>query len=136
MTRRAAVLSLVLVAPAVAQPADPVSDFADAVFAATAAQAVALACPTLSLDFVAASRLSDRTLGALGDAGVDPATLPDHPSDPYGAIAAAQDAFRARHGLVDGADAGVVCAAGAAEIADRSGIGILLVEVESEGASR
>ena len=126
-----AALLILLGAPAAAQGTVPAPDyFVEGVYASATAQAVALACPGLSVDLHAAARLSDDILARLSADGFDPENLLTRMADPAPAIAALQDAFLARHGLADGAASEVACAAGAAEIAEDSAVGGLLVEVE------
>ena len=127
---RAALLVL-LGAPVAAQETVPAPVyFVEGVFASATAQAVALACPTLSVDPRAAAALSGGILARLTEDGFDPDNLLQRMEDPAPAIAALQDAFLARHGLAEGAASELACAAGEAEIAEESAVGDLLVEVE------
>ena len=120
-----------LAAPAPAQERTPAPDyFVDATFAVSTAQAVARSCPTLSVDPAAAARATGDVLARLEADGFTPANLEARMADPSDAIAGLQRSFLDRHGLEDGAAETDVCAAGRAEIAGRTGVGALLVEVE------
>lgn len=103
--------------------------FVATAFELQAAQAVALACPTLSIDPLAMGRRTEEALSRLTEDGFTPETIETAMEDPTEAIAALQDAFLAEHDLADGASPGTVCAAGRAERAAGSPIGALLVEV-------
>ncbi|MBM2576196.1 hypothetical protein JQC91_07750 [Jannaschia sp. Os4] len=126
-----AVALLLCATPAMAQEPAPSPDyFVEGVVASAAAQAVALACPTLSVDLGAAARLSEDVLARLTADGFDPQNLLARMEDPQPAIAALQDAFLARHGLAEGAPSEVACAAGRTELEEGSAIGALLLEVD------
>ena len=117
--------------PAAAQERVPApAYFVASTFAVSTAQAVARACPALSVDPVAAAGATGDVLVRLEADGFTPDNLETRMADPTDAIAARQRAFLDRHDLADGAPAGRVCAAGRAEIAEGSDVGALLVEVE------
>lgn len=116
---------------AAAQASRPAPDyFVTGAFETSTAQILALSCPSLSVDLGAMARRSGEVLDRLTADGFTPRTLESDMSDPAPAIAALQDAFRTRRGLPDGASEAEVCAAGAAEIAEGTGIGALLLELE------
>ncbi|UWQ22835.1 DUF5333 domain-containing protein [Jannaschia sp. W003] len=122
-------LALILAA-APAHAAEPAPGyFVDAVFETTTAQALARGCAALSVDPIAAARVTEDVLGRLTADGFTPETLAERMDDPADAIAERQAAFLARHELADGAPEAAVCAAGRAEIAEATPLGALLVEV-------
>ncbi|WGH77652.1 DUF5333 family protein [Jannaschia ovalis] len=126
---RAAALIL-LAAPAAAQEAVPAPDyFVEAAFLSSTAQVLALSCQTLSVDPIAIARLTDATLARLTEDGFTPENLADRMADPSDAIATLQAAFVQKHALEQGAPEAAVCAAGAAEIAEETALGTLIVEV-------
>lgn len=134
MMRRVLPIALALLlstGPAPAQELRPAPDYlVEAIVAITIAEHVAGACPELRFDSDRASETTVEVLGQLSAEGVDiddPAsTIRDYDE----AVRAAQDAFRAKHGL--GTDWGGVeaaCAAGRAEIAAASPVGGFLVDI-------
>ncbi|TFL20227.1 DUF5333 family protein [Jannaschia formosa] len=128
---RLAAILLLTALPAAAQELRPIPGyFVEAAMQTSTANVLAVHCGRLSVDPVAAAQLSDRVLSRLNEEGITPRILAEETEDPTAAIAALQDAFVAKHGLADGAPEEAVCAAGLAEIAEGTGIGALLVEVE------
>jgi hypothetical protein len=120
-----------LAAPVAAQdrPAAP-EWFVGRLVDASMAQAIAGACPTLSVDPLGASTWSQLTLGRLEREGFDPTSPLEGMADPTAALGARQGEVAARLGLADGASPREACAAGRAEIAAGSELGGLLTEVE------
>jgi len=117
--------------PATAELREMPDYFVEALVATSTAQAVALSCPALSVNPIAAVQASDGLLAKLQADGIDV-------SDPASSflpgddkLAAAQTAFMDKHAL-DGAGAEAVCAAGKAEIAEGTSIGALLVGEEGQ----
>lgn len=113
--------------PAMAELREMPDYFVAALVSTSAAQAVALSCPTISVNPVAAVQASQVLLDQLEADGVDvsdPAAdfLPGDDK-----LAAAQSAFMDKHQL-EGANADAVCDAGRAEIAEATAIGALLLE--------
>lgn len=131
MRHRAVLLACALGAlPALAEELRPAPDhFVQTAFATTTAQALALACPTLSFEILRAAQESGRVMGLLAQEGFDPERLSEQMIDPAPRFAELRAAFLEKHGLADGAPAEAVCAAGRAEIAEGSAIGGYLVEV-------
>jgi hypothetical protein len=130
---RVAAFLLLLAAPTSAQEARPAPDyFVEAAMATSTANALAIGCPTLSIDPALAVEVTSTAIERLRRDGFDPRALADEMRDPSAEIAALQDAFRAKHRLADGAPEDAICAAGLAEIAEGTGVGVLLVEVEVE----
>ena len=116
-----------------AQEARPAPDyFVDSVMATTTAQQLAVACPTLSFNIIAASRATGPVMERLIEDGFDPDQLESQMTGFAEAMAARQAAFLARHDLSDGAESEKVCAVGAAEIAEGSDIGSFLTKVAAE----
>lgn len=124
---RLAVMSAVLAAPAMAEVKPAPQYFVDALFASTAAQQVALFCPSLSIEPIAAQNQSETILAKLDQDGFDTTQEDLGMADISDTVAGLSTAFMARHGL-DGVGADKVCDAGRAEIADASYIGALLIE--------
>ena len=127
---RAAFAALALcAAPAAAQEAAP-RYLVEGIFASYAAQSLAVACPTLSIDPVAMRDLAQDTLGRFqaegGTRGDERQRL--EATEPE--MQVLREAFLARHGLAEGAPAEEACAAGRTEMEEGSAIGALLVEVE------
>ncbi len=121
---------LISALPVVAEQVPAPEYFVTASMESSTAQALAVSCTTLSVDPIAMTRLSEDVLEQLGEDGFLPDNIAERMADPSGAIADLQSAFLARHDLADGAPEAQVCAAGRREIADGTGIGRLLVEVE------
>ncbi|PRY21514.1 hypothetical protein CLV78_109127 [Aliiruegeria haliotis] len=109
--------------------------FIDTIVATTTAQNIALACPTLSFELLRASRVSGKVLEQLAKDGFDEANLEATMEDPAERIRAAQTAFLDKHDLPkQGAEFEAVCAAGLAEIAEGTEIGLYLLEITGDGA--
>lgn len=119
-----------LAAPAAAETVPAPAYFAEGVFASSTAEALARACPTLTMDPIRAARMSEEVLRRLARDGFDPANLLTRMDDPAPAIAALQDAFLARHGLADDTSPRAACAAGHATMEEGTPVGALLREVE------
>lgn len=113
--------------PAMAEMRPMPDYFVTALVATSAAQAVALSCPRLSVNPVAAVRASERLLAQLEADGFDPGDPASGMDAGTDALLASQQAFMDKHGL-DGAGADQVCAAGLREISEGTAIGQLLVE--------
>nr|WP_255569787.1 DUF5333 family protein [Actibacterium sp. 188UL27-1] len=103
--------------------------FVDIVMATTTAQQLALSCPSLSFDIVAASRATEPVVARLAEDGFDPDQLDTQITGFSELIADKQAAFVAKHGLAENPGADAVCAAGAAEIAASSDVGAYLLSV-------
>ncbi|MGB3407366.1 MAG: DUF5333 family protein [Jannaschia sp.] len=131
MIRLACLAFAVAAGPALAQQAVPAPEyFVTTVMETSTAQILAVNCSTLSVNPAEMAKRTDSVLQRLTEDGFEQETLVDQMQDPTEAIAALQDAFVARHGLRDGADQATVCAAGKVEIAEGTGIGALLLEVD------
>ena len=114
---------------AVADAARPAPDyFVRAVMETTTAQALARACPDISVNPATISVASGRVLEQLQADGFDAETDDLGMQDPSEAIRAYQDAFVRKHDL-DGADTARVCATARAEMAEGTAIGSYLIEV-------
>ena len=102
----------------------------DSVVASTAAQALAQACDTVSLDPPKMQAMTTDILQRLQEDGFD-VSRPDAGMLPSNEkFAAQQKAFLQKHGLDTAPTAEKACAAALIEIAEGSGIGDLLVEVD------
>lgn len=117
-------------ASAVAQDKVPAPKyFIDTVMATSTAQMLAVNCPTLSIDIARASLLSEGVLARLAEDGFGPDTIEARMEDPSAAVGALQDAFVVKHELVGQVTADMICEAGRTEMAEGTGIGILLLGV-------
>lgn len=114
--------------PALADTRPMPDYFVGALVATSAAEAVALSCPQLSIDPVAVVKSSETLLSQLETDGFNVSNPSVEMESGDDKLAAAQQVFMDKHAL-EGASSEVVCAAGRAEIADGSAIGLLLVEV-------
>ncbi|GIT92916.1 hypothetical protein JANAI62_33740 [Jannaschia pagri] len=124
-------LACCLATPVAAEDLRPAPEyFVTAAMETSTAQILAVNCSTLSVDLGAMARRSEATLVRLTEDGFTPQALAEGMEDPSDAIAVLQQAFLSKHGLSDGAAESVVCDAGLAEIAEETGIGALLLEVE------
>jgi hypothetical protein len=129
--RALAILLLAAALPAAAQEARPAPDyFVGAAHDFTTANALAVSCTRISIDPGAAGRRSTEVIERLAADGFDPATLEQDMADPSEIFMERRAAFLEKHGLNDAAPEGAVCAAALAEIAEGTGVGALLLEVE------
>lgn len=102
--------------------------FAEALVSISAAQAIAQACPSITVNPVNAVKSSEDLITRLADDGFD-SNDPASGMQPGDAkIAELQTVFLEKHGLSEGAAADAACAAGKSEIAQNSAIGRLLLE--------
>lgn len=119
--------------PAAAQETDarvpPPEGYIETTVDLMAAQALARACPTLSVNPIAAQRRSEEVVERLTEAGIDADNISTRMEDPTEAIVAGRDAFLERTGLADGAPPEAACAAGQGEVEAGTGVGGLLVEL-------
>lgn len=130
MTRLAtyALTSLFFAGPALADLRTAPDYFVSALISTDVAQAIAVHCPNLSVNPVAAQEMSENVMAWLTDDGfdeVDPVSEMVNFSDRLNAL---QQRFLKKHAL-DGATSAQVCAAGMKEIKAKTDIGNLLVEV-------
>ena len=102
--------------------------FVSALVATSAAQALALSCDELNVDPLAVAKAYDVLLDKLEADGFDPLAPAADMDSGEAELAEAQKAFMDKHQL-EGATGETVCAAGRSEIAEKSKIGTLLVEV-------
>lgn len=121
-----------LVGSAQAQELRPAPDyFLGAVIATEFAQALAVNCPTLSVNPVAAQGMSEDVLNWLEEDGFDRTNPAAEMIDATPRLRELQARLIAKHQL-DGANSDQVCAAGRAEMAAKTDIGGLLVEVPAQ----
>lgn len=112
-----------------AEPRPAPEYFVASVVASTTAQALAQACPTISLDPPRLQAMTTSILQQLESDGFD-VTRPDAGMLPTAeAFETRQQAFLQKHGLDTDPTPENACAAALAEIAEGSEIGGLLVEV-------
>lgn len=103
--------------------------YLDALFDASMAQQIALACPALSVNPAATSAMTGQVLERLEADGFDMANPDFDAAQAQAGFAARLSAFAERTGLGDGAATDVVCAVGRSEIDGATKIGALLVAV-------
>lgn len=121
--------SLALAGAAAADDLRPTPDyFAAAVFEMGMAEALGRACPRVSVDPVRAGSRATELLAALEADGFSTDVPHEQMLDPNAAIRDLQQAFVARYGLSEPTEARV-CEVAETEIAEATGIGMLLVEV-------
>ncbi|WP_394196286.1 DUF5333 family protein [Litoreibacter albidus] len=119
----------VLAAAPVMADTRPMPDyFVSALVATSAAQALALSCPTISVDPVAVVKASEVLLSQLEADGFDANDPSADMESGEDRLSEAQAAFMDKHQL-EGASGEAVCDAGRAEISQKTDIGALLVEV-------
>ena len=102
--------------------------FAEALVSISAAQAIAQACPSITVNPVNAVKSSEDLITRLTEDGFDPADPASAMQPGDEKIASLQSSFLERHNLTQGAGSEAACAAGQAEIAQNSAIGGLLLE--------
>lgn len=125
-------LPIGLASPVAAQELRPAPDyFVGALIATEFAQALAINCPTLSVNPVVAKAMSENVLNWLEEDGFDRANPAAGMIDATPRLQELQAKLIERHGLA-GAKSDKVCAAGRAEMADKTDIGNLLVEVPAQ----
>lgn len=123
-------IAVVLAQPLCAQDLRVAPDYyIDGVFAASMAQQIALACPTLSVNPVATSTLSSGVLARLESEGYDITNLDFDVRAGQQALDQRVTAFGERTGLQSGALTETVCLAGQREIKAGSDVGKLLLTV-------
>ncbi|WP_146174169.1 DUF5333 family protein [Litoreibacter ponti] len=120
-------IAVLAATPAMAEKREMPDYLVDAIVASTTARTIAMSCPDLSVNPIAANRASTELITKLEADGIstdDP--ISDVLDDPE-RFAARQQAFMDKHDL-DGAPTTLVCDAGRAEMAEGTGIGALLIE--------
>lgn len=103
--------------------------FLDTVMAASTAQQLALACPSVSVNLDVVSKASGDVLEKLKADGFDTTSETLGMQDTNAEFAKRQAAFLAQHDLAEGADADAVCSAARVEMAQNTQIGAYLMEV-------
>lgn len=103
--------------------------FVEAVVASTTAQQIARACEDLSLDPPKVQAMTAEVLQRLLDDGFDLERPDGGMTESQDKFASAQVAFMEKHGLEGTISNDMICAAGKAEMADKSAIGMLLIAV-------
>ncbi len=129
MIRASLITSVALATPAWAELRPAPEYFLDVIVATSTAQELARACPTVSIDPVVVGNASGAVLSQLEEDGFDVLADDLGMEDTGPGIQQRQDAFVAKHGLADRADAETVCAAARLEMAEGTQIGTYLVEV-------
>ncbi len=123
-----AAAALCAAAPAMADTRPMPEYFVSALVATSAAQALALSCPELSVDPVAVVKASEGLMTKLEADGFDLNDPSAQMESGEAELTKAQTAFMDKHQL-EGASGEAVCTAGRSEISQGTEIGTLLVEV-------
>lgn len=104
--------------------------FVETIVALTIAQQVARSCKTLSVNPVEAQKASASVMERLAADGFNVDAPHEEMIDPSERAVEMQQAFLAKHSLVEGIGEEDVCAAGRAEMAEGSETGSYLIEVD------